>query len=95
VTVGRMTSRDAVLTALTEYDRLGQDGFLEQHGYGKRTRYALVHQGRDTTPRRSSASPMASSFRTKGRYRSRLSTAARKRTVSCDSWASRLCWSNR
>lgn len=90
-----MTSRDAVLTALTEYDRLGQDGFLEQHGYGKRTRYALVHQGRRYDPKAILGVAHGIEFPDEGRYRSRLSTAARKRTVSCDSWASRLCWSNR
>ena len=51
--LAKMRSRAAVLEALSEFDRLGRDGFLHRYGYGKRTRYALVHKGTTTTRKRS------------------------------------------
>ena len=94
MTVGRMTSRDAVLTALTEYDRLGQDGFLEQHGYGKRTRYALVHQGRRYDPKAILGVAHGIEFPDEGPLPF-TSFHGAQTNGNCDSWASRLCWSNR
>jgi hypothetical protein len=44
--VGELTSRDAVLAAIAEYDALGQEAFLAKHGYGRGLRYYLVHEGR-------------------------------------------------
>ncbi len=51
MTVARMRSREAVVAALAEFDRLGRDRFLHQYGYGKRTRYALVYDGRRYDPK--------------------------------------------
>jgi 5-methylcytosine-specific restriction protein A len=41
----RVTRTD-VLRAIEEYDRLGQDQFLAEHGFGRATTYLLVHNGR-------------------------------------------------
>lgn len=38
-------SRDAVLRAIREYDRLGQEGFLERYGFDRARQYLLVHYG--------------------------------------------------
>jgi hypothetical protein len=35
-----------VLRAIAEYDRLGQDAFLDQNGFGRARKYALWHNGR-------------------------------------------------
>ena len=37
---------DAVLTAMLEYDDLGQDSFLTQYGFGRARKFVLVHDGR-------------------------------------------------
>ena len=37
---------DAVLQALVEYDRLGQEGFLELYGFDRARQYLLVHEGK-------------------------------------------------
>jgi 5-methylcytosine-specific restriction enzyme A len=39
-------TRDAVLEAIGEYDRLGQDGFLERYGFDRARQYLLVHDGK-------------------------------------------------
>ncbi|MFE1822042.1 HNH endonuclease [Streptomyces anulatus] len=39
-------SRDGVFKALTEYDELGQDGFLSKYGYKPATGYFLLHEER-------------------------------------------------
>ncbi|WFE25906.1 HNH endonuclease [Solwaraspora sp. WMMD791] len=39
-------TRSAVLAALAEYDRLGQDEFLQLHGFGKAQAYYLEHGGK-------------------------------------------------
>jgi len=39
-------TRDAVLEAIAEYDRLGQDGFLERYRFDRARQYLLVHDGR-------------------------------------------------
>jgi hypothetical protein len=41
----RVTRAD-VLCAIEEYDRLGQDQFLAQHGFGRATAYLLIYNGR-------------------------------------------------
>ncbi|MEV0758005.1 HNH endonuclease [Streptosporangium sp. NPDC050280] len=38
-------SRDDILKTLEEYDDLGRDAFLDLYGYGKATKYLLVHDG--------------------------------------------------
>lgn len=40
-------TRDAVLEAMAEYDRLGADGFRRQYGYGEATDYVLIYEGRE------------------------------------------------
>lgn len=49
--VGHMRQREAVLRAIREHDRVGRDAFLDTHGYGPRTRFALVHEGRLYDPK--------------------------------------------
>ena len=39
-------TRSGVLTAIAEYDELGQDAFLEHYGLGRAREYFLVHDGR-------------------------------------------------
>lgn len=39
-------TRGAVLQAIGEYDRLGQDGFLEHYGFDRARQYLLVHDGK-------------------------------------------------
>jgi hypothetical protein len=41
----RVTRAD-VLQAIAEYDRVGQDQFLAEHGFGRATAYLLIHNGR-------------------------------------------------
>ncbi|HUY46059.1 MAG TPA: Swt1 family HEPN domain-containing protein [Streptosporangiaceae bacterium] len=41
----RVTRAD-VLRAIEEYDELGQDQFLAEHGFGRATAYLLIHNGR-------------------------------------------------
>lgn len=41
----RVTRAD-VRRAIEEYDRLGQDQFLAEHGFGRATAYLLIHNGR-------------------------------------------------
>ena len=39
-----VTSPDAVLSAIGEYDRLGRDAFLKKYGYHKAVSYLIVHK---------------------------------------------------
>jgi len=39
-------TRDAVLQAIEEYDRLGQEGFLDRYGFDRARQYLLVHDGK-------------------------------------------------
>lgn len=41
-----VTDRAAVLAAMAEYDRLGEEAFLGAHGFGRAREYVLVHEGR-------------------------------------------------
>lgn len=41
-----LSSPEAVLHALTEYDRLGQDAFLRAYGFGRARQYQLLYGGR-------------------------------------------------
>jgi hypothetical protein len=45
--LSRLTSREAVLRAVREFDRLGRDTFLDQYGFGRARRYYLRVDGRD------------------------------------------------
>jgi hypothetical protein len=38
-------TRDAVLRTIEEYDRLGQDDFLDRYGFGPARQYVLLHGG--------------------------------------------------
>jgi 5-methylcytosine-specific restriction enzyme A len=35
-----------VVRAIEEYDRLGQEQFLAEYGFGRATAYLLIYQGR-------------------------------------------------
>jgi hypothetical protein len=39
-------SRADVIGAMEEYDRLGQDQFLAEYGFGRATAYLLIYSGR-------------------------------------------------
>jgi hypothetical protein len=41
VALRELNSKQAVLAAMAEFDRLGRDAFLSQHGYGPARRYFL------------------------------------------------------
>lgn len=40
-------SKEAVLKAMVECDRIGRDAFLRKYGFGKARRYFLDYQGRE------------------------------------------------
>jgi hypothetical protein len=40
-----LTSRDAVLAAMEEFDSLGRDQFLQRYGFGRARDYEVVHDG--------------------------------------------------
>lgn len=42
-----LTSRDAVLRAMAEYDGLGREEFLERYGFGHAKQWKIVHEGRE------------------------------------------------
>ena len=44
--LGDLTSKDAVLMALAEYDRLGESAFLKKYGFRSAQSYFLVHLGK-------------------------------------------------
>jgi hypothetical protein len=45
VSLGDIT-REAVLAALAEYDRLGQDESLDTYGFAQAKSYLLIHDGK-------------------------------------------------
>lgn len=53
-------TRDHVLRAISEYDRLGPEQFFVQHGFGPTMTYDLVHDKRRYPPKAFSARPMSS-----------------------------------
>ena len=44
--LSQLTSTRAVIQAITEFDRLGRDRFLEEYGFGRARRYFLEYDGR-------------------------------------------------
>jgi hypothetical protein len=44
-------SRDDVMRAIQEYDRLGPDQFFAQHGFAPTTTYELIHNERSYPPK--------------------------------------------
>jgi|GEM_PF-1244428 len=44
--LSELTSRDAVISAIREYDTLGQDAFLRKYGYGRSRDYLLEFEGK-------------------------------------------------
>src|SRR5689334_13134103 len=40
-----LTSRDAVLAAMREFDELGREGFLAKYGYGRANAYFVEQDG--------------------------------------------------
>jgi 5-methylcytosine-specific restriction protein A len=46
MSLGDLTSRDAVLRAVAECDRLGRDAFLDKYGFGRARSYFLDYNGR-------------------------------------------------
>ena len=44
--LSKLTSRDAVLAAMAEYDQLGREAFLELHGYQHANGVFVKHEGR-------------------------------------------------
>jgi MoxR-like ATPase len=45
VALADLTSRDAVLAAMEEFDSLGRDQFLQRYGFGRARDYEVVHDG--------------------------------------------------
>ena len=43
--LSNITSREPVLAAIKEYDRIGRESFLQKYGFGPSRRYWLVHDG--------------------------------------------------
>ncbi|WP_021592553.1 MULTISPECIES: hypothetical protein [Actinomadura] len=50
ITWGRVT-RDDVVRAIHEYDRLGLESFFAEHGFGHATTYELVWEERSYPPK--------------------------------------------
>lgn len=46
MSINELTERSAVLRAITEFDALGREAFLERYGFGEATRYFLLYEGR-------------------------------------------------
>jgi MoxR-like ATPase len=46
VALGDLTSRDAVLAAIREFESLGRDEFLKRYGFGRSRDYELIQDGR-------------------------------------------------
>jgi hypothetical protein len=46
MSVNLLTSREAVLEAIREWDQLGRDAFLRKYGYGSAKSYFVQHDGR-------------------------------------------------
>jgi len=44
--LSELTSRDAILSAIHEYDTLGQEAFLQKYGYGRSREYLLEYDGK-------------------------------------------------
>jgi KAP family P-loop domain len=44
---GDVTSRDAVVRAMREYDELGQEAFLAKYGFGRSTKFVVADDGRE------------------------------------------------
>jgi hypothetical protein len=49
--LSELTNREAVLSAIREYDTVGQDAFLAKYGYSQARRYQLVHGGKSYDPK--------------------------------------------
>jgi hypothetical protein len=49
--LSELTSRDAVLDAIREYDALGQDGFLAKYGYAPARKFQLIQDGKSYDPK--------------------------------------------
>lgn len=47
VRLSQLTSRDAVLAAMAEFDRRGRDAFLSTYGFGPAQTYLVRHEGRE------------------------------------------------
>jgi hypothetical protein len=45
VSIGGLTSRNAVLDAIAEFDELGRDAFLTKYGYGRAREYFVSYNG--------------------------------------------------
>jgi 5-methylcytosine-specific restriction protein A len=45
--LNQLTSREAVIAAIHEYDQLGKDAFLERYGFGEARSYFLVHDEKE------------------------------------------------
>ena len=44
--LGDLTSRDAILQAIAEFDRIGRDQFLMKYGFKPARSYFLIYSGR-------------------------------------------------
>ena len=45
MTLSDLTSREAVIEALEEFDRLGREAFLQKYGFGEGRSYFVVWNG--------------------------------------------------
>ena len=46
-----LTSRQAILDAIAEYDEVGGQTFIDDHGFGQNNRHALVYRGKQYVPK--------------------------------------------
>jgi hypothetical protein len=75
VALADLTSRDAVLAAMEEFDKLGRDQFLERYHFRRARDYESSTVGSAMTPRRSWVQPTGTSIRRSAHCDGMTSTA--------------------
>lgn len=68
--ISELTSRDAVLEAIEEWDRIGRDAFLERYRFGPSRRYFVRYRGRPYDSKALSGVAYGKQFRDRGPLRS-------------------------
>jgi 5-methylcytosine-specific restriction protein A len=78
----RELSRREILQAVAEYDRLGQERFLEKYGFGAARSYRLVVDGK-TYDSKAIAGAGTASFQVRKRSPPTTSAAGRRPSDAC------------
>ena len=81
--INDISRRDSVLAAVAEYDRLGQDAFLEKYGFAMAERFFLEIDGRRYDSKAIAGAAYGYEFPDRGRCGRRSSAAARQPYNRC------------